>query len=49
MFFAEDCLVTDATFEDEILKIVKFIKGFVFVSKKATCGIKFLTPVKHHN
>lgn len=28
MFFAEDCLVTDATFEDEILKIVKFIKGF---------------------
>lgn len=25
MFFAEDCLVTDATFEDEILKLEKFI------------------------
>ena len=23
MFFAGDCLVTDATFEDDILKIVK--------------------------
>lgn len=30
MFFTEDCLVTDATFEDEILKIVKRILGFVF-------------------
>lgn len=28
MFFTEDCLVTDATFEDEILKIVKWIQGY---------------------
>lgn len=28
MFFAEDCSVTDATFEDEILKIVKLTQGF---------------------
>lgn len=34
MFFAEDCLVTDATFEDEILKIVKLMQGFglIYVS-----------------
>lgn len=30
MFFAEDCLVTDATFEDEILKIGKFHMMFWF-------------------